>query len=425
MKMVSKLALAAALTLAVASPAMAQKRGEQADPNAAPKLSVSAAFRKPAADAENALKMGDWATAETSLAAAEAIAKNDDEKYYAAFMRLRIEVHKSATRSSDDKSSGEAIIRAADALISNPKTPPAHLAEYNYLRGQATFQVGKRQEATPFLLKARELGSDEIDLPFMLAQIYADAGKTAEGVAEMSRAIDLVKAKGKPPEQSWYEWAFARVYKSGDRTASAYWMMRIVHDFPTLVNWRRVIVLYRDSVDATKVPLGKREQMDLFRLMRATGALADYGDYYNYAKSAIESGLPWEAIAVIDEGRKAGKIPANDADITRFYTAAQTAVKNEGSLDTQASAAKSGKESAAIADAYFASGNYTRALALYDQALQQGGADANAINLHRAMALLSLGRKDEARTAFGSVTGSPLGDIAKLWTAWMDLPPLT
>ena len=416
MKMVSTLALAAVLTLGVASPAMAQKRDKQEDPAAAPKLSVSAAFRKPAADAENALKAGDWAAAETALATAEGIAKNDDEKYYAAFMRMRIEVH---------KQSREGIIRAADALIANPKTPPAHLVEYNYLRGQSTFLLNKRPEALPFLLKARELGNTEIDLPFMLAQIYADAGKTAEGVAEMSKAIDLVKAKGKPPEISWYEWAFARVYKSGDRPASTYWMMRIAHDFPTLANWRRVVVLYRDSLNAAKTPLDKKEQLDLYRLMRATGALVDYGDYYNYAKSAIESGLPWEALAVIDEGRKAGKLPADDADITRFYTGAQTGVKNEGSLETLAKAAKTGKESAGIADALLASGNPTRALELYDVALTQGGVDANGVNLHRAVALVKLGRKDEARAAFALVTGSPLGDIAKLWVTWMDLPPLS
>ena len=422
MKMVSTLALAAVLTLGVASPALAQKRDKaaQEDPNA-PKLSVSAAFRKPAATAETALKAGDWTGAETALAEAEGVAKNADEIYYAAFLRLRIEVH---------KQNRDGIIKAADALIANPKTPPAHLVEYNYLRGQATFIVAgtdhaKRQAALPFLLKARELGSNEIDLPFMLAQIYADSGKTAEGVAEMSKAIDLVKAKGKPPEISWYEWAFARVYKSGDRAASTYWMMRIVTDFPTLANWRRVVVLYRDSLNAAKTPLDKKEQLDLYRLMRATGALVDYGDYYNYAKSAIESGLPWEAIAVIDEGRKAGKLPQGDPDIARFYTAGQTAVKNEGALETLASASKTGKESAGIGDAFLASGNPTRALAMYDQALTQGGIDANSINLHRAVALLALGRKDEARAAFASVTGSPLGDIAKLWVTWMDLPPLT
>ncbi|MCW3849206.1 tetratricopeptide repeat protein [Sphingomonas sp. LB-2] len=416
MKMVSTLALAAVLTLGVASPAMAQKRGQQEDPNAAPKLTVSAAFRKPAADAEKAFNAGDIPGADTALAQAEAVAKNDDEKYFAAFLRLRIEVR---------KQNREGIIKAADALIANPKTPQGHLPEYYFVRAQATFYSGKRADALPFLLKARELGRNDIDLPFMLAQIYGDAGKTDEAVTEMSRAIDLVKASGKTPEQNWYEWAFSRVYKSGDRTASAVWMMRIVKDFPTLANWHRMIALYRESANVAKVELGKREKMDLFRMMRATGALADQADYFNYAKAAIESGLPWEAVSVIDEGRKAGKVPANDADFARMYTGAQTAIRTDTPLETQLAQAKDGKETALVGDAFLSSGNYARALAVYDQALAKGGADANAINLHRGVALVGLGRKEEARAAFALVSGTPLGDIAKLWTVWLDLPALT
>jgi uncharacterized protein YdeI (BOF family) len=111
MKMVSKLALAAALTIGLAAtPAMAQKKKKD-DAQAAPALNVSEAFRKPAAAAEAALKASDWATADTQLAAAEAVAKNDDEKYYSAFMRLTIEIH---------KQSMPGIIAACDALIASP-----------------------------------------------------------------------------------------------------------------------------------------------------------------------------------------------------------------------------------------------------------------------------------------------------------------
>jgi tetratricopeptide (TPR) repeat protein len=416
MKMVSTLALAAVLTLGVAMPADAQRRGKDKEESTEPKFVLSNDFRKAGAAVENALKANDWAGAEAALAGAEAVAKNDDEKYYASFWRLRVEVH---------KQNKEGIIRATDALIANPKTPPAHISEYQYKRGQATFYSGKRQEATPFLLKAREMGSTELDLSFMLAQIYGDAGKIPEAAAEMGKAIDAVKAAGKPVEQNWYEWAFSRVYKSGDRTASAVWMMRIVREFPTLTNWRRMIVLYRESLNVAKTPLDKKEQLDLYRMMRGTGALVDYGDYYNYSKAAIELGLPWEAIAVIDEGRKSEKLPKDDADIAKFYTAAQTGAKNEGSLESVAKASKDGKESAAIGDAFQASGNSARALEMYDQAQQQGGVDANVLALHRGVALLSLGRKDEARAAFGQVNGSPLGDIAKMWLVFMDLPPLT
>ncbi len=81
---VSKLALAALLSLGAvsmgAAPAAAQKADKKGK-DAAPQLNVSAEFRKPAADAQDAINKKNWAGVETPLAAAEAVAKSGDEKY--------------------------------------------------------------------------------------------------------------------------------------------------------------------------------------------------------------------------------------------------------------------------------------------------------------------------------------------------------
>ena len=129
---------------------------------------------------------------------------------------------------------------------------------------------------------------------------------------------------------------------------------------------------------------------------------------------------------MIDEGRKSGKIPAADADVQRTYTASQTAVKSEGSLEglaKQAAAGKDGKTAQQTADAFLASGNYARALELYDLSLQKGSVDADEVNLNRGVALRALGRKDEARTAFQAIKGAH-ANLALLWQASIDFPPL-
>lgn len=417
MKMVSTLALAAALTLGMAAtPAAAQKKKKDDAAQQAPKLNVSEAFRKPAAAAETALKAGDWAGAETNLAAAEAVATNDDEKYYSAFMRMTIEIHKQSL---------PGVIKAADALLASPKTPPDALGEYNFKRGQATFLSGKRPDAIPFLLKARELGFQNSETPIMLAQAYVDANNLREGVNEIGRAIDAKKAKGEKPPEAWYKFAVAKTYGTGDRTATAAWMMRQLGDYPTVENWRKVFVIYRDSLDKSGTPLDRNQKIDLFRLMRFTGALADQNDYFDYASFAAAAGLPWESAAVIDEGKKAGKIPAGNADFAKVSETARSAIANEGSLDKIAAQSNTGKMLAGTGDAYLASANYARALELYDSALAKGGVDADAVNLHRGIALVQLGRKDEARTAFGTVKAAPLADIAKFWVVWLGMPPLT
>ena len=123
---------------------------------------------------------------------------------------------------------------------------------------------------------------------------------------------------------------------------------------------------------------------------------------------------------------KSGKIPASDADVQRTYTASQAAVKSEGSLDAlakQSAAAKDGRTAQQTADAFLASGNYARALELYDLSLQKGSVDADEVNLNRGVALRALGRKDEARTAFQAVKGA-YANTALLWQTSVDFPPL-
>jgi tetratricopeptide (TPR) repeat protein len=414
MTFVSKLALAAVLTLGTTAPALAQK----ADKNAAPELKVSDEFRKPAAAADVALKAKDLATADTQITAAEAVAKTDDEKYYSTYLRLQLELERK-------NEAGQ--MKALGLLASNPKTPADRVnvygGIYNYMLGGELIKQKKAAEAIPVLLKARELGTNQPDLPVLLANAYAATGKNAESIAEVNKAIEASKAAGRKPPIDWYKFVIPRVKASGDTAATADWLKRFIAEYPTVQNWRWSIQVFRQGAPAGG---GKTDRLNLYRLMRATNALADRGDYADYAFAAQQSGLPWEAVAVIDEGRKSGKIPAGDADVGRTYTASQAAVKSEGSLDAlarQSAAAKDGRTAQQTADAFLASGNYARALELYDLSLQKAGVDADEVNLNRGVALRALGRKDEAKTAFGTVKGA-YASTAQLWLASVDFPPL-
>lgn len=416
MTFVSKLALAAVLTLSapmlVSTPAAAQKKDDKG-----PELKVSAEFRTPAAAADAALTAKDLATADTQITAAEAVAKNDDERYYAARLRLQLEVERK-------NQAGQ--LKALQVLSTSPRTPPetqrAYGAIYHYALGEQLLAQKKAAEALPALLKARELGSDQADLPVLLANAYAATGKQAEAVAEVERAIQSSKTAGRKPPADWYKFAIPRVNQLGDRAATATWLTRFIQEYPTVQNWRWGI-----SVFGLGASEDKFERIALYRLMRSTNSLAGRSDYANYAYMAQSAGLPWEAVTVIEDGRKSGAIPSGDADTQRTYTASQAAVKSEGSLDAlakQAAGAATGKNAVGTADAFLASGNNARALELYDVALQKGGVNADQVNLSRGVALQRLGRKDEAKAAFQLVKAGPYANLALLWSASVDFPPL-
>ncbi|RYY26479.1 MAG: hypothetical protein EOP62_10135 [Sphingomonadales bacterium] len=432
MTFVSKLAMAAVLTLGttglVATPAFAQKADKKAK-NENGDIKVSPEFRKAAAAAETAIaaaaaatdakiKADNQALADTSLIAAEGIAKNDDEKYYAAFLRLRLEF----ARKNDD-----AQLKALNVLINNPKTPPENVklygAVFNYQMGARASQAKQHDEAIKYMLKARELGSTEIDVPIVLANAYSATGKNAEAIVEVDRAITTAKAKsGKAPE-AWYQFAIPRVNAVGDRAAMASWLSRFITDYPTLKNWQWGVQVFRSTAPAGANV--KSERIDTYRLLRATNALPNRGEYADYAFAAQQFGLPWEALSVIAEGEKAGKLPKGDPDVAKTFKASSAQVSGSGSLEALAKAAKTGEDLSQTADAFLASGNQTRAIELYDQALAKGGVNADEVNLHRGIAYQQLGQKDQARTAFAAVKAGPLANLATLYTTSLDLPPLS
>src|SRR4051812_15987294 len=123
MKKVSSAAIAAALLvgfggLSVATPALAKKEE-------APKGPVlSAAVRTPAlaAQTELGLPTPDLAKVEASIAAAEAAAKTDDERYIVATLRLQL-AGKQVKAQPAGQQSDAALGKPLDDLIANPKTP--------------------------------------------------------------------------------------------------------------------------------------------------------------------------------------------------------------------------------------------------------------------------------------------------------------
>jgi Flp pilus assembly protein TadD len=181
-------------------------------------------------------------------------------------------------------------------------------------------------------------------------------------------------------------------------------------------------------VDPSGTTFNKGQKLELYRMMRTTGALTDQGDYFRYAQAAVDSGYPWEAVTVIDAGRSTGKIPAASADAARLYKTAKDSIEMETTpaiYEKRALEATVGTKVLEGADVNLAAGNYAKAVELYGAALTKGGVNAAEVNLRLGYALANLGRKDEAKAAFAKVSGAPLADIAQFWTIWLDVPQLT
>ncbi|UZK69756.1 hypothetical protein OKW76_01355 [Sphingomonas sp. S1-29] len=390
-----------------ATPADAQRKKKGQEEAGPPALKVSEPFRVAATAAQTALQAKDLATAETQLTAAEALVTNDDERYFAAQLRLPLEAQ---------KNNNPGIKKALDVLIPSPRTAATDLPRLNFVRGTIARNEKDNAGALQYLTRARELGYDNADLPLLIAQTQIDTGNVTGGVAEIQREIDRRKAAGQKAPNEWYAFAISKLYQAKQPAETAKWLRMQLTEYPTAKNWRTSLIVFRDGVT-----LDNQAKLDLFRLMRSTKALADQNDYIEYADMAYRAGLPFETKAVIDEGRASGKMPASAG--ARLYTDAQTAIKNEGSLaalEKGARSAGNGTAAAQLGDAYLGSGNNAKAIEFYRLGLEKGGVKAEEVNTRLGNALANAGQRPEAKTAFDLVKTQPRAEMATFWKLWID-----
>ncbi|QIG79923.1 tetratricopeptide repeat protein [Stakelama tenebrarum] len=412
MNFVSRFAVAAALGVSVAaisvSPANAQRSngGEQEQPQ----VELSREFREPAAQAQELIAAKKFAEAEAPLAQAESIASNDDEHYYADWMRFQVELG----QGNDD-----AVIPVLDRLIANPKLPASSAPVLNYERGRRSVLKEDYEGALPYLLKARELGYDQSALPLLIASSYFKLERVEEGAAALEHAVEQEKAKGNQPPADWYRMAISKLYNAEDMAGTARWLLMELETYPTAENWRRTISLYRQGHS-----LPVKQKLDMYRVMAAAGALADEAEYVGYADAAFNAGLPWETVSAIEAGRASGEIAESSDPANQLYSRAKTAVRNERALsayESEAAAAADGDSAAQTGDAYLASGNYAKAIELYEMALDKGGVETDEVNLHLGIAHAKSGDLATARTYFDQVgSQGTYADFAKFWTVWID-----
>lgn len=401
----------------IAAPADAQKKpkkGEEAAANGAPALKLSAAFRKAAVPLQAAVAASDPVAINAALAVATPLATTEDEIYFLNASQIPY------LSKQTDRTRLTAVL---EKLAANSKTPPEAQKQYNYFLGALAYEKKDAVRALPYFRKARELGYTSADFALQYTQTLVDTGDVAGGIVELQKAIDVEVAAGRKAPEPWYRYAVSKLYTKGNKAEANLWLKKALVAYPSPQNWRRSILIYRDGGEKAKA-LDKSQRLDLYRLLRITKGLADRNDYLEYADIAYQAGLPTEAIRMIGEGKASGAVPAADGSAANILAGAQNSAKQEGSLDAlekQAAASASGKVAAATGDAYFANGNFAKAVTLYRLGLQKGGVDAGKVNLHLGMALAQAGQLAEAKTAFASVTAAPDSEIAGFWVQWIDL----
>ena len=395
-------ALVALLAAGVATPALAQPGAAapaaQAQAPAA-NFHPSKQALKALSELQTAVKSNDRAAIQAKIAAAQAVVTTKEDHYFLAQMQAQ------AAMNAKDNAALAAAIDALSAtgLVEAPKMSGL------YVNLGANFYEAKQfDQAAASFQKAMAIDPRNPDAMVDLGEVRLAQGNKAEAAATMQKAIQAQLAAGRKPEEKLYRRALAIAYDA-NLPESATLARQWVAAYPGPESWRHSIGIYRSISHMDDDGI-----IDLLRLLRATGAMTDAGDFAMYLQALNFQSNYIEAQTALE---KAGPL-ASDAAVKEAAASVSGKPRvTEAELAAAAKSAQSGTALIHIADRFYGLGDYAKAVETYKQA-QTKGADANLVKERVGVALAASGDKAGATAAFKSVTG-PRAGVAQFWLLYL------
>lgn len=407
----SRFALAAVLATtglfavtAAETPAHAQKKKN--DQKGAEKKDYSEGFVAVYQPLAQQVEAGaDVASFSGQIPALTAAVQTQDDRFVAGSMILQI------GQKANDKALQK---QGLEMMLQSGKVPAANVGQYNMIAGQLAYNEKDFAAARNYLETAVANGYSQGSPQGLIAETYFQSGQHAEGLAYLSQAIEAQKAAGQPVDEAWIKRGFAVAYTNKLPDLTSKFGRMFVSESPTPDNWADVIVV---EMAGTKYP--NPELLDLMRLARETNAMRDEGLYADYVDAADFRKHPGEVLAVIDEGKAAGKLVKSAAYMNDIRS--QAATRAAGDKNDLPGILKSAQGSSDLktivsgADLALSYGDYPAAEILYKKAMDMPGADKGLVQTRLGIAQLEQGKTAEAKANFDGVTGSR-ASIAQLWS---------
>ncbi|MBV9528004.1 tetratricopeptide repeat protein [Sphingomonas sp.] len=402
--MTPPLAAVALAIAAIAAPAGAQ-------PATAPATSAAPAADQPKPSPkaqaaimalQTAINADDTANIPAKLAAAQAVANTPGDHYWVARLQLN-----AAIKSNNMTAAQQAI----DAVAASNALPASGVAELYTQLGANYLKANQYDPAAAAFEKASSLAPNDSNAVLLIAQTRIKQGHNADASAAIQRAIQMSKASGQKPSEDLYRNATALAYQAKLPSSVGIardWLIA----YPSDDSWRNTLAIYRNlnGTDPDNV-------IDLLRLSTVTNAMQSANDYEVYASKELDQANYGEAKAAIDAGIAAGKLRAGDSDVAQLLAATRGKVPTAADLAAAEKGAAIPNAFLRVGDRYYAAGNYSKAAALYRQALAKG-VESNLANLRLGEALARSGDKAGATAAFNAVSGTR-GDLAKFWLVYL------
>jgi hypothetical protein len=313
-------------------------------------------------------------------------------------------------------------LKGMEMMLGSGKLTPEDSARYNFVAYQLANALQQYPKSRGYLQKAIDAGFatetfTTADLEITMAESYFSANEFGPGLDYLDRAIKARKAAGQPVDTQWYRRGITVAYNNKVEPQVYDFVVAWLADYPTVENWRDAINLTRNLNDYEGP-----EALDLLRLSRKAGVLADKQDYLFYIEAADARRLPKEVKDVIDEAYAKNAVSKDDIFVTDSLATANGRIKADQAelpvLERDANAAGASFRTVfAAGDAFLSYGQYGKAAGFYEKSLGMAGVDRNTALTRLGIAQVGVGDYAAAQASFAKVDGAR-APIAKLWNAY-------
>jgi tetratricopeptide (TPR) repeat protein len=243
----------------------------------------------------------------------------------------------------------------------------------------------------------------------LLGDAQLAAGNKSGAMATYQRVLQARRAAGQKPDEELYRRIVQAAYDAQLPSATELAREWVVA-YPSPASWRNSIAIYRN--------LSKPDvegALDLFRLMRATGALTNGTDLTLYLSTLSDQSNFVEAQTALEQTNVTG----GDGQLQVLASSLKSKPRpSEADLAAAAKNAQSAMSLLRIGDRLYGMGAYAKAADVYRQAKGKG-AEADLANLRTGIALAGAGDKAGATAALKSV-GGPRAGVAQLWLLYLE-----
>jgi tetratricopeptide (TPR) repeat protein len=253
-------------------------------------------------------------------------------------------------------------------------------------------------------------GGRDAPMQAMLGQAYQMSGNDKAAVTSVQNAI---RVAGKP-EENWLRILLKSYGNLNDAKGVNDTTQTLVRLYPTQDNWRLLSSELRRHASGDD-----RTALNVYRLMTALDLMDKPEIYSEAAIVAIQSGLPAEAVKIMERGYANEAFgPKEEARAQRILADARKKAAAQqpllGQLTQTATSSQAGRDEVLLGEVLLSYGQVDKAVAAGKRAIQKG-ANPDEVWMLLGRAQVQLKNGAEARKAFAQVKGEDAALVARLW----------